>query len=145
MTVSESLSRKVSVIQTSLAPRVGGTFGDLEGHLRQGVVKSTPNLRKSHLSDLQSFKLQTLVLVFYIVLFWYDLHELTCKNAEKINIVPKKKPNFNIIQLWKLKAMVSQSPLSLPTNMQTGKANAVMGAGSKAPGVAPIITGSATK
>ena len=27
MTVSESLSRKVSVIQTSLAPRVGGTFG----------------------------------------------------------------------------------------------------------------------
>lgn len=36
-------------------------------------------------------------------------------------------------------------PLGPPTNIQTGKAKAVMGAGSKAPGVAPIITGKATK
>lgn len=34
-------------------------------------------------------------------------------------------------------------PWASRANMQTGKASAVMGAGSKAPGVAPIITGSA--
>ena len=44
-----------------------------------------------------------------------------------------------------LEHLPAAGPPGPPTNIQTGKAKAVMGAGSKAPGVAPIITGKATK
>ena len=144
MTVSESLSRVKSQWFRHLWHR---GWGDLRGTPTPGRGQINAKSEKTPSFGSPKFQASNLgIKVFYdLVCSGMICRNWPAKMPEKINIVPKKKPNFNIIQLWKLKAMVSQSPLSLPTNMQTGKANAVMGAGSKAPGVAPIITGSATK